>query len=443
MMDIMNKTILDYLDKEYLKKLYSKKLRTKKSIGIDGVTSKQFNANIDDEIEIINRKISKSSYDFSFYKEKLILKGRNSNPRAISIPTNRDKLVLKTLHFLLQEVFEDELSDSSIHKKIVDIKKQLKTKHYDSFVKIDVEKFYPSINHDILMKILEKKITDKATLELIRKAITQQTVAVDEENKIKYGNQQGVPQGLSISGILASIYLIHIDDKYENHTGYAYYRFVDDILVLCKAENIETISQKLVTDLKNIKLKAHTHVEGSEKSSYGLVSKGFKFLGYKFQGRLVTVRETSLDKMYRGINKVFLTHHKYADKKNVQYLYKRLNLKITGCVIDGKQYGWLFFFSLINDQTLLFKLDTHVKKLCERFDVPYDTDEIKKFSRTYYELKKLEKSNYIPKFKDKNRVLVEALNVLIKKVDVPKKREQPQLITEEVIQDIENDIDLY
>ena len=40
----------------------------------------------------------------------------------------------------------------------------------------------------------------------------------------------------------------------------------------------------------------------------------------------------------------------------------RLNLKITGCFIDGKKYGWINFFSLMNDYTLLFTLDKFVEK---------------------------------------------------------------------------------
>jgi tRNA A37 N6-isopentenylltransferase MiaA len=65
-------------------------------------------------------------------------------------------------------------------------------------------------------------------------------------------------------------------------------------------------------------------------------------------------------------------------------------------VIKGKQYGWLYFFSFINDQELLYKLDAHVKRACKRFKVPYDQAKIKKFSRAYYELSKMETTNYIP-----------------------------------------------
>ncbi len=60
------------------------------------------------------------------------------------------------------------------------------------------------------------------------------------------------------------------------------------------------------------------------------------------------------------------------------------------------QFGWLYFFSNINDLKLLFKLDHFVKKLFVKFGVPYEADKVRKFSRSYYEIKKNNpRSNYI------------------------------------------------
>ena len=88
--------------------------------------------------------------------------------------------------------------------------------------------------------------------------------------------------------------------------------------------------------------------------------------------------------MYSNISKVFTLYKnkKYSSKEE---FITRLNLKITGCVIDGKKYGWISFFSLINDYTLLFMLDKFVEKSCKKFNINYE--EIKKFSRAIYEIK--------------------------------------------------------
>ena len=88
--------------------------------------------------------------------------------------------------------------------------------------------------------------------------------------------------------------------------------------------------------------------------------------------------------MYSNISKVFTLYKnkKYSSKEE---FITRLNLKITGCFIDGKKYGWINFFSLMNDYTLLFTLDKFVEKSCKKFNINYE--DIKKFSRAIYEIK--------------------------------------------------------
>ena len=67
-----------------------------KSIGVDGINGKVFISQIDngDEANTIIRKIQNKSYKFSNYKENLIIK-EHDKTRQISIPTQRDKLILK------------------------------------------------------------------------------------------------------------------------------------------------------------------------------------------------------------------------------------------------------------------------------------------------------------------------------------------------------------
>lgn len=80
-----------------------------------------------------------------------------------------------------------------------------------------------------------------------------------------------------------------------------------------------------------------------------------------------------------------------------------LNIKITGCVFDDQQLGWLYFFKNINDKALLYRLDQHVKRSCKRFHVPYNKNKIKLFSRAYYEVKNSLNSSYVPNFYSKRK----------------------------------------
>ena len=105
-----------------IKKVFDDTIKNKPSIGIDGINIKSYEKKQDSEFELINRKILNKTYNFSFYKEKLISKGKNKFPRIISIPTIRDKIVLKIIFNTLYEIFEDELINELIHSKINKIK---------------------------------------------------------------------------------------------------------------------------------------------------------------------------------------------------------------------------------------------------------------------------------------------------------------------------------
>jgi len=122
-------------------------------------------------------------------------------------------------------------------------------------------------------------------------------------------------------------------------------------------------------------------------------------LGFEFYENTLSVRELSIDKLRDRIVGVFYNNIEKSDKD----LYRELNLKISGCIYDNKEYGWMQFFRQIDDQTLLFSLDNFVKNLFKRFNRKYKENKIKKFTKTYFLLKnydvdKLDKNTYIPKF---------------------------------------------
>jgi hypothetical protein len=85
----------------------------------------------------------------------------------------------------------------------------------------------------------------------------------------------------------------------------------------------------------------------------------------------------------------------------IENLIYDLNEKIAGARYDDKKYGWINYFSEINDQTLLFKIDSHVKHMANKC---FDNDDleflksnnlrIKKFSKAIFEIKK-KNSSYV------------------------------------------------
>jgi len=91
---------------------------------------------------------------------------------------------------------------------------------------MDIQNFYPIINHEILLQKLHKLIDNEDALYLVKKAIQQVAIPKGRKNKQNEINGKGVPQGIPISNILAQIYLDDLDT-----VNLQYFRYVDDVLI--------------------------------------------------------------------------------------------------------------------------------------------------------------------------------------------------------------------
>ena len=199
---------------ENLNELFSKRLRNSRSKGIDKYNAKTFEMDYLKKLENIEKKCLKGDYEFTPFLELLKVKGRNKVPRMISIPTIRDRLVLLALKEYLHEIFSENVNRKRPNAFIKSIKNYIsKTSTEIHFVKLDVKAFYDTIDHNILLSILLKKNIDPLAYNLIEKAISTPTVPTNAK-KDSYGSftpSKGVPQGTSISNILAQIYLAELD----------------------------------------------------------------------------------------------------------------------------------------------------------------------------------------------------------------------------------------
>ncbi len=399
-----------------LKDVYFSSVKFNSAIGIDRVNAKAFENDLINNISILRDKSLNGTYKFSQFRERLISRGAQRYPRVISIPTIRDKIALKALFGILYSIYG---ADSPfLHKIVSEVANSVYEGEHDGVLRLDVKDFYPSVRHDLLMAQLSKKIKKKEILHLISNSISQQTVSKATSGNKKY-NTIGIPQGLSISNVLANVYMLPIDRKYERRTSLYYFRYVDDILILCNQRKTERIINEIIDDCNNIGLKIHT--DDPAKISSGKICSGFGYLGYLFNNSLVTVRKKTLDNLRESIIKL-LTNYKYSEKHDLKLLSWTLNTRITGCIFDETKYGWMFFFSQINDLQLLSSLDHFVKKQLIRFGLEPKTTKIKKFTRAYHEItKNLKNSKYVPNFdettlKEKREILRDIFGVKSKRM---------------------------
>ncbi|WBA18630.1 reverse transcriptase/maturase family protein [Salinivibrio kushneri] len=396
----------EHFSKENLTRVFQDIIIYSGGTGIDNINQYTFRNQQKEQIEIISRKMKSGSYTFTKYKLSLISKGRGKPPREISIPTVRDRISLRAMCEFLQKRFSDSVNIELPQSVIKKIKSGLETGVYDGYVKLDVSNFYPSIDHTLLEKQLNKRLRNYPDIKrVIFSAIKSPTVT--SSKKDDKPSELGVPQGLAISNILAAIYLQDLDkllSKIPNALGF---RYVDDILILCRHENAEEIASLFIGKYKDSNLAIHCPKEMPHKSKVSKISEGFDYLGYQFDSFEISVKKANIEKLKESLVGIF-TSYKYSERQSKDFLTWRINLRITGCVFEDKCKGWLFFYSEINDEKILHKLDYYVSKLCKRFGVDINP---KKFVKAFFEISHRKKqTKYVPNFdsftlEDKGKVL--------------------------------------
>lgn len=389
-----------------LRSIYQNKIKESGAIGIDRVRPSNLEKTIEEEIKLISDRVNCGTYKFTPYKEKLISKGATSNPRQISIPTARDRITLRALCECLSDIFP-EARLKLPHTVINSLKIALHSGRFDEYVKIDLKSFYPSIEHSLIEKSIKNKIRRPEARALIMSALSVPTVNEFKGRKGALPNSKGVPQGLSISNILAEISLSKFDKTLSSETNIWFKRYVDDILILTPHGLGRHVANKVISELESIGLKPHPLDEEKSKSVVGVIGTPFSFLGYQIVGQDLLIKQDSIFKFESSLAKIFTAYrHALAQARSkrdkeraISYCQWKLNLRITGCIFDGKRLGWVSYFSQISSTAQLRAVNHTVANLIERFKL---TDDIKAKSliKTYYELRRgtLDTFKYIPNF---------------------------------------------
>lgn len=428
----------DYFRSQYLRFMFQQKISKSRATGKDGVRIGKFIERIIGESELIERKVLADTYHFTRYKERLLLRGAVRPPRQISIPTVRDRLTLRALC----QLFHDKAPASKGFSPHAVVDQVITAVRHGSdarkFVRIDVQNFFPSIVHSKLEVALKREGIEDLVRSLAMAAVKTGTGK-------EINSDRGVPQGLSVSGALSSIYLASLDKKLRNRFG-SYFRYVDDILCIVDNGAEKTTMKSISRSLNSLGLVIHPlNVEG--KTEICPLEEGVEFLGYRICPTGVSVRDSSYKRMFTNLLKV-ITDFRYR-KLRRRTLF-RLNLKITGCIVDGKRRGWLMFFSRTEDLSQLAFLDRFVEGQLMRVGFPIQSpSDVRRFVAAYHEIRfKLDTTTYVPNFdkydlKDKASVIADFRNVdssEIESWDASSIEEEFSRLVSAEVHDLEEDI---
>lgn len=348
------------------------------------------------------------TYKFSCYCEKLMVKKRNKYPRVLSIPAMKDRLVLGITNQYLQAVYKiNGCHQPLVNEIIQSIHLYLQTTDGTVFfLKTDFSNYYGTIRRKALLKKLNPDVAP-SIVKLIEKAISTPTIPKGMKSGNAKANKYGIPQGLSISNILAFLYLFDFDEEMAKSEIGLYKRYVDDMLFLNPLNPIS------FNDVKFRLSSMHLNVIFSKsKVKKGILDHDeLKFLGYNITKEHIQIPKENVSRYITRITGLVKKINGYKDKryrpkfldtdeKYVNYAIELLNIKLSGFRINGDIYGWIPYYQSITEISVLYGLDRILKNKIMK-DVEKDIlCRLHSLVDTYHDIKKSSGRNTIRNFDD-------------------------------------------
>ena len=339
-----------------------KKVKSNKGAGgIDKETISTFEANREHELKRLHEQLKNKSYKPLPVKRVYIEKPGKVEKRPLGIPTIRDRVCQQALKNRLEPIMEKHFNDCSFgyrpnrsqHQAMRKIWKDIHQGN-EWIVDADLRNYFGTVNHEILINLVARKVSDGRILKLIKDMLK---VGYMEEGQL-YKTEKGTPQGSVISPLLSNIYLTPFDNVMTN-AGYKLTRFADDWVVVCKTRREAEEALNLAREiLAKLGLQIHP-----DKTRITNIKWGFEFLGYKLkQGKGFKLNHNKIKSKRNALNIYVYPKDKSIEKfmNNIRERTKRrlpLTMKELVDYINPVIRGWGNYFRKANVRKLFNKLD--------------------------------------------------------------------------------------
>ena len=269
------------VERNNLKKALARVKANKGAAGIDGMTFEDLGPYLKEHWPTIRAQLLDGTYRPQPVRRVEIPKA-SGGQRPLGIPTVLDRFIQQAVMQVLQADWDGTFSEASFgfrpgrsaHQAVARAQDLIASGH-DTVVDIDLEKFFDRVNHDILMGLIAKRVTDKRILKLIRCFLTAGVLA----DGLVSPSEEGTPQGGPLSPLLSNLMLDVLDKELEKR-GHRFVRYADDCNIYVRSQRagervMESIEQFLT---KRLKLKINKAKSAVAKPS------ARKFLGFSFTG---------------------------------------------------------------------------------------------------------------------------------------------------------------
>lgn len=346
------------IDKALIYRAYLKVKENRGSAGIDGVDLKTYDECMSKNLYKLWNRMSSGCYMPKAVKLVEIPKP-NGGKRPLGIPTVEDRIAQQAVVMFIEPSIEPHfVNDSygyrhalSAHDAIA--KARERCFKYEWVLDMDISKFFDTIDHDLLMKAVERHVTEKWVLLYIKRWLM---VPYETRNGERIARTMGVPQGSVIGPILANLFLHYVFDRWMqiHNPSIPFERYADDTICHCVSkQQAETLLKQLNERFEQCHLRLNldkTKIVQCPTSRRGKaegVEHSFDFLGYTFRCRkafnryqmksftafLPAISNKSVKRIHEKIKSWKL--HKHVDWK----------LQDVAVEIESQVIGWYNYYN--------------------------------------------------------------------------------------------------
>ena len=340
----------EILTRKNLNEAYKRVYANKGSSGVDGVSVEELHEHLRVHKAEILESIRTRKYEPQPVRRVEIPKD-NGKMRQLGIPTVVDRVIQQAVAQVLTPIYEKQFSDSSYGfrpnrscETAIIRSLGLINDGYDWIVDIDLERFFDTVNHDRLMNILHRTITDGDVLSLIRKFLVSGVMVGEtyEETTV------GTPQGGNLSPLLSNVMLNELDKELEAR-GLNFVRYADDCNIFVKSEKA---AERVMMSITNFIEKKLGLIVNATKSQIGRPDR-IKFLGFGYaegkDGKYCAIPHSkSVDKLKRKLKALTIRRRSISLDERL----KKLKELIT---------GWVNYFRIADMERILSRIDSRLR----------------------------------------------------------------------------------
>ena len=225
------------LERPNLMRAYQRVVSNKGAAGVDQMPVAALKSHLQQHWPTLRERLLAGDYHPQPVRRVSIPKPQGGE-RILGIPTVQDRLIQQALHQVLSPILEPSFSDHSYgfrpgrsaHQAVKTMQRHIND-GYRWVVDLDLARFFDRVNHDVLMSLLARRITDRRILTLIRRYLRAGML----EGGLVSPRREGTPQGGPLSPLLSNVLLTELDRELERR-GHRFCRYADDCNIYVRSE---------------------------------------------------------------------------------------------------------------------------------------------------------------------------------------------------------------